>query len=50
LTLRISQLNDDLRKGINTENVFFQGVVTLIKVGVKCNSKIVTLYLNITDK
>ena len=50
LTLGISQLNDDLRKGINTENVFFQGVVTLIKVGVKCNSKIFTLYLNITDK
>ncbi|MGQ0761550.1 MAG: hypothetical protein ACT4OT_05980 [Acidobacteriota bacterium] len=50
LTLKISQLNDDLRRGINTENVFFQGVVTLIKVGVKCNSMIFTLYLNITDK
>lgn len=50
LTLKISRLNDDFRDGINTESVFFQGVITLIKVGVKCNSKIFTLYLNITDK
>ncbi|HEX5702838.1 MAG TPA: hypothetical protein VFX97_06545 [Pyrinomonadaceae bacterium] len=50
LTVKISQLNDDFRNGINTSGLFIKGVVTLIKVGVKCNSKIFTLYLNITDK
>jgi hypothetical protein len=50
LTIKISQLNKDLRDGINTQRVFFKGVVTLVKLGVKCNGRIVTLYLNITDK
>ncbi len=49
LTISIKQLNADLRAGINTQHAFFQGVPTRIKLGVKCNSAVRTIVINITD-
>jgi hypothetical protein len=49
LSIKIKDLNRDLRAGINTQHAFFQGVVTALKLGVKCNSQTRTIYITITD-
>ena len=49
ITIRISDLNRDLRAGINTQNVFFKGVVTRLELGVSCNQTYRTIVINITD-
>jgi hypothetical protein len=49
LTIDIAALNTDLRAGINTQHAFFQGVVTQLKLGVKCNGTYRTILINVTD-
>jgi hypothetical protein len=50
ITIQISQLNQDLRNGINTQHAFFRGVVTRLKLGVSCNKSYRTIYIDVTDK
>lgn len=50
LKIKIKDLNDDLRAGINTgKSPFAQGVVVRLGVRVKCGTTPVTLLINVAD-
>ena len=49
LTIKISKLNRDLRRGAGLPRPFRQGVPVSVTVRVKCNSKSKTIVVNITD-
>lgn len=49
LSMKIKDLNTDLRNGINAQHAFFQGVPMSITVKVKCNSHVRTIVVEITD-
>jgi hypothetical protein len=49
MTILISAPNNDLRDGINTRHVFFQGVPVEIAVAVRCGDKAVTLVIALLD-
>jgi len=49
MTIKIKDINDDLRQGINTGKPLSQGVVVRIGVRVKCGTEPVKLIINIVD-